>query len=123
MDPQAAKQPHQDVSSQEAERAVRLSEHLLYLQRQQRAALRTAAEFYDVFGQLEFLLAGFSGTAVSSDTSNQVATCGAPLALSTYLLTLTSQSSVKKDINSSAFYLGSQVNKEAFLAGHVKCAA
>ena len=41
---QAAKQPHKDISDQEAERAVRLSEHLLYIQRQQRALLKQGAE-------------------------------------------------------------------------------
>ena len=41
---QAAKQPHKDISDQEAERAVRLSEHLLCIQRQQRAVLKQGAE-------------------------------------------------------------------------------
>ena len=43
---QAAKQPHKDISDQEAERAVRLSEHLLYIQRQQRALLKRGAEAF-----------------------------------------------------------------------------
>lgn len=43
---QAAKAPHNDISQQEVERAVRLCEHLLYLQRQQRASLKRSSEVH-----------------------------------------------------------------------------
>ena len=59
---QAAKQPHKDISDQEAERAVRLSEHLLYIQRQQRALLKQGAEGFAYLSAFVSAIQGFQTT-------------------------------------------------------------
>ena len=53
------KQPSQDLSNQEVERMVLLSEHMLFLQRKQRAYLLHAANTLQSLQQLQDLLKGF----------------------------------------------------------------
>ena len=53
---QAAKTPHKDISSRESERAVHLSEHLLHIQRQQRAALRHGAQAFRALAAFQSLI-------------------------------------------------------------------
>ena len=62
---QAAKQPHADISGQETERAVRLSEHLLHLQRQQRRTLAAAAQHHSDLAGLLKIVDGFSLEAIA----------------------------------------------------------
>lgn len=69
MTVQAAKQPHQDIASQETERAVRLSEHLLYLQRQQRQMLVTTAKQHSELAGLLHVLSGFTPASIAESSS------------------------------------------------------
>lgn len=63
---QAAQAPHADVSGQEVDRAVRLSEHLLHLQRKQRGSLATTAKLCCALGSLDALLSQFNPAAAES---------------------------------------------------------
>jgi len=59
-----AKAPHHDLSGSEVEAGVRLSEHLLHLQRVQRRGLATAAARH---AELSSLAAGLAGLADAPD--------------------------------------------------------
>ena len=61
---QAAKAPHHDLSAAEVESALRLSEHLLHLQRLQRRGLVAAA---DRHGGVAMLAAGLAELAATTD--------------------------------------------------------
>lgn len=61
---QAAKAPHHDLSAAEVESAVRLSEHLLHLQRLQRRSLAAAAARH---ADVAALAAGLAELAAAPD--------------------------------------------------------
>lgn len=61
---QAARAPHHDLSAAEVESALRLSEHLLHLQRLQRRGLAAAAERH---GSVATLAAGLAELAAAPD--------------------------------------------------------
>ena len=74
---QVAKAPHHDLSGAEVEAGVRLSEHLLHLQRTQRRSLSAAAARH---AQLAGLAAGLAALADAPAGLPLQVTCHTPFA-------------------------------------------